>query len=182
MKATSLFQLSAVAILAAFLFTSCTDDDGSDPTQATLTCKIDDMAFTAVTLENALTGNDSGKQFDIMATDASGIQLLVTFNDLEPYGTNFSHIGDTLYVDIFANEPTSIGTIGMMVNTDHSISISTLNGKESGYSMVTRSDLSARRISGIFEFNLINPLNNEMFRITEGVFTNLTYTAMPTPE
>lgn len=182
MKPTSLFQLSAVAILTALLFASCAGDDGSDSAQATLTCKIDGVAFTAVTFENTLTGNDSGKQFDIMAKDTSGIQLLVTFNDLEPYGTNFSYIGDTLYVDIFANEPTSIGTIGMMVNTDHSISISTLNGKESGYSMVTSSDLSAKRISGIFEFNLVNPLNNEMVRITDGVFTNLTYTAMPLPD
>lgn len=182
MKATSLFQLSAVAILTAFLFASCAGDDGSDSAQATLTCKIDGVAFTAVTFENTLTGNDSGKQFDIMASDESGIQILLTINDLEPYGTNFSHVGDTLYVDIFKNQPSGIGTIGMMINTDNSISITTLNGNESGYSMVTSSDLSTKRISGIFDFNLVNPLNNESVRITDGVFTNLTYTAMPLPE
>ncbi|WP_158858917.1 hypothetical protein [Lunatibacter salilacus] len=174
MKA-SLFNLSAGAILAAFLFASCSGDDGSESAEASLTCKIDGVAFTAVSFENTLTGDDRGKQFDIRATDASGIQLVIGFNDFEPYGTNFSYIGDTLYVDMFENEPASVGTIGMMIDTDFSISVPTFDGKESGYSMVKSSDLSTRRISGIFEFDLVNPQNNETVRITDGVYTNLTY-------
>lgn len=182
MKTSLLFQLSAVAILTAFLFTSCSEEEEPEANIGTLTCKIGGETFTAVSFENTLVGDDTGKRFDVRATDASGKTLIVTINDDEPYGTNFSHIGEKVYVDFLKNTPINLATIGTLIHVDQTFFMTSWDGEETGYSLISSSDLSSKRVSGVFEFELVNPFNNEIIPVTEGKYTNVTYISAPIPD
>jgi len=182
MKLKSLLNLLAIATLATVVFISCSKDDEIDnieePDAESLTCKIDGATFTASTFHSTLIGDDTGKRLDIRGTDESGKQLIITINDIDPLGTNFSHLGDTVYVDIFENTPQNIMTLGTYRPSAGSFLMTTGDGKEAGYSILTSCDLVNNKISGVFEFQLIDFETDEIIYVTEGMFSNLTFSEL----
>lgn len=177
MNTKSLFRLFAIAIIFSIAFTSCKKDEttASSSTNGSFTCKIDGVQFTATTLANTLIGDVTGKRLDVRGTDASGKQLIYTINDVDPMGTNFSHLRDTVYVDASKNTPIGIVTLGTLVKTDGSFIMSVGEGKEAGYSILTSCDLSTGRASGVFEFLLIDFATDDTTFVTEGKFTNVKF-------
>ena len=179
MKIKSLLNLLIIAILATVVLISCSKDDENenivDPGYGSLSCKIDGETFTASTLNNTLIGDATGKRLDVRGIDESGNQLIITVNDVDPMGTNFSHLGDTVYVDIFENLPQNIMTLGTLLYSVGSFLITTGEGKEAGYSILTGCDLENKKVSGVFEFQLIDFETDETIYVTEGEFNNLTF-------
>jgi hypothetical protein len=180
MKPKSFFKLIAISILTSIVLQSCTKDDDMDYVESTdsarLTCKIDGVTFTASKFNNTLIGDAAFKRLDIRATDALGNQLIITINDLEGIGTNFSHLEDTVFVDAFENTPLGIITLDTYMGSDNSILMTSGDGKEAGYSILKSCDLTENFVSGIFEFQLEEFGTNNIMYVTEGKFSNLKFT------
>lgn len=181
MRKKSLFKLSVIVVYTALILSSCKKEDNNDdiiPDTGGFTCKIDGVTFTAVSLNNTLIGDATGKRLDIRGTDASGKQLIITVNDVNPIGTNFSHIGDTVFCDPFENTPNNIMTLGTLKFNDNSwVMTTTGDGKLTGYSILTSCDLSNKKASGIFKLRFIidDTPANDTIHVTEGVYSNVKF-------
>jgi len=180
MNTKSLCKLVVIAILSAFVLTSCNKDKETEenaPLQGSFSCKIDGELFTATSFNNTVIGDATGKRLDIRATDASGKQVIVTINDLDVIGTDFSHVGDSVFVDIYENSPLGLATLGTIITDDSFVmSMGLDGGKEAGFAILTSSDLSSKKISGKFEFLLDDFKNDKTISVTEGTFTDVVYT------
>ena len=178
MNTKSLFRLSTIAVLTAIVCISCKKEDGNNgtnPSSGNLTCKIDGVTFTASTFANTLIGDPTGKRLDIRGTNAAGEQLIITVNDVDPLGTNFSHLGDTVYVDPFENSPMNLMTLGTLLYPDNTFIMTIGDGKKSGYSIITSCNLSTKKVSGVFEFMLIDFQTDDTTYVTEGKYNNLSF-------
>jgi hypothetical protein len=180
MKTKTVCKIVLLAVFSALVLTSCNKDkevNENTPSQGSFSCKIDGVPFTATSFNNTLIGDVSGKRLDIRATDATGKQIIVTVNDLDVLGTNFSHLGDSVFVDVFENDPVGLASVGTLMYTDNSYAMTEMDGgKDAGFVKLNSSDLSSKKVSGVFAFQIYNYVTDETINITDGVFTNVVYT------
>ncbi|MEN8139300.1 MAG: hypothetical protein ABFR62_12790 [Bacteroidota bacterium] len=170
-------KLSVITIFTAIILMSCNKSNNINENSnlQSFTCKINGETFTADTFNNTLIGDETFKRLDIRAIDKSGKQIIVTVNDVDPLDSNFSHLGDTVYVYPFLNSPVNLASLGTIVDPDGSFLITMPESKESGYSKLTDCDFSNKKVSGIFEFMVKDYQTDEITYVTEGKYSNLTY-------
>lgn len=152
-------SLVFIAIIALF-FAGCQDDGDSTPVSinpnASMTCKIDGVQWTALT---RVTTHTSGN-FLINGTTFNGDAL------------NISTLGDT-------TGTYTLGTLSYHSSATYSPKASdpdSLYQALNGTVVITEIDATNQKISGTFQFNCVNALNQSLnIAITEGQFTSLKY-------
>lgn len=178
MKSKSLFKISVIAVCTALIFTACKkkDDDATPVSTSSFSCKIDGVTFKSSKFNNTLLGDGSGKRLDIRATDGSGKQFIVSVGDGNDVGSTFEILNDTIFVDVFENDPNIVSTLGTLIFPDNTTAMSIGDGKAAGYVILTKYDLSAKKASGVFEYVLENLQTGDSLIVTEGKFTNVSFT------
>ncbi|PLW95275.1 MAG: hypothetical protein C0592_00465 [Marinilabiliales bacterium] len=152
-------SLLLIAIIA-LLFTACKKDGDSSPVvinpNASITCKVDGVLWTALT---RVTSNTAGN-FIINGTTFSGDAL------------NISTLGDT-------TGTYTLGTLSYHSTASYSPKASnpdSLYTAINGTVIITEVDDVNKRVSGTFQFNCVNVLNQNLnIAITEGEFLYLNY-------
>jgi hypothetical protein len=147
-------------IFAVIVFSSCQKDGDGTPVvinpNAAMSCKIDGANWTAFTRITTNTAGTFVINGSALSSDALNITIIGESVGSYTLGTmqyNFS----ASYSPVATN-PDSVYTA--------------VNGTVT----LTEVNTSTKKISGSFQFNAINVLNNNLNRaITEGVFTSLSY-------
>ncbi|PKP04135.1 MAG: hypothetical protein CVU11_05885 [Bacteroidetes bacterium HGW-Bacteroidetes-6] len=149
-----------IMIFAVIVFSSCQKDGDGTPVvinpNAAMSCKIDGANWTAFTRITTNTAGTFVINGSALSSDALNITIIGESVGSYTLGTmqyNFS----ASYSPVATN-PDSVYTA--------------VNGTVT----LTEVNTSTKKISGSFQFNAINVLNNNLNRaITEGVFTSLSY-------
>lgn len=185
--------LSIVLLLVSIFFTACSSDDNNNNSESSLSATINGKEWkpTKINSVTLVKIPGYGQRFDIIAQDDS-IRLSLAFsseltnNDGMPLKQyNFfedpeeNQISDALFINtyLYANENTL---------TEHF--------PKSGKITITSIDTAKKTVSGTFSFrsekedfedskikDVAPTPTPKVFEVTNGVFTNLSYTVITTP-
>ena len=169
-KVVKLLCVFALAITVGL--TSCSDDGGDSKSceNGTFDMTLDGVHFTGKSFNNTLLkatdGGTPGKRVDIRATDASGLQVIITFTDLTT-GTT----GDGVSTDEY------ISFEEVMTGDENVFLFTIIDGQESyffteGSLDITSCDAANKQVSGTFSFT------DGDIEVTNGSFTNMCYTIL----
>lgn len=156
MKNLILFSI----IIASIALSSCQKDGDGSPVvinpNAAMSCKIDGQSWTAFTRVTTNTAGTFVINGSALSSDA--LNITIAGETVGTYTLGTMQFGFTASYSPVATNPDSAYTA--------------LNGTVA----ITELNTATKKISGTFQFNAINVLNNNLNRaVTEGVFTSLSY-------
>lgn len=154
-----------VLVLLSVIITSCSKDDGPSDGGTTFQVDIDGATFKTNTTISQLVGGLTDA-FSVIATNTSGTGETVTLN------INLASPADFKV----ATFPLSSGILSSITYTPNSSSPNSFIDTNIGEVIITELDTTNKVASGTFSGTAENFTTGEKVVLTNGVFTNITYT------
>lgn len=169
MKFKNTLTSGLLAASMLLMFTGCSKDDDNNstntptPAAASMTAKVDGVAWSSLTNKVAASIISNVTNITGVASDSTVITITVQ---------DAVSVGDTIDLG-----PGSGNAGAFAPTTNGSIPAWSSNGNAACYGelIITAMDVTNKKISGTFEFKVWRATDNTFKTITDGVFSNVTY-------